>query len=52
LQEPGAALSGNYLKVELAKLREPNRLMDVEIGGVSEAGLREATSPGGLPSLS
>ena len=52
LHEPGIALSGNYLKVELAHAREANRLIDVEIGDVCEGGLREATSPGGLPLLS
>jgi threonylcarbamoyladenosine tRNA methylthiotransferase MtaB len=52
LHEPGVALSENYLKVELAHLREANRLVDVEVGGVCEGGVREATSPGGLPLLS
>ena len=52
LHEPGAALSGNYLKIELAAPREPNRLAPIAIGGITEAGLREATSPGGLPVLS
>jgi hypothetical protein len=42
LHEAGAALSGNYLKVELARACEPNRLIDVEIGGVTEGGVREA----------
>jgi threonylcarbamoyladenosine tRNA methylthiotransferase MtaB len=41
LHEPGAALSGNYLKVQLACAVEPNRLMDVEIGGLTENGIRE-----------
>jgi threonylcarbamoyladenosine tRNA methylthiotransferase MtaB len=41
LHEPGAALSGNYLKVQLARAAEPNRLMDVEIGGLTESGIRE-----------
>jgi threonylcarbamoyladenosine tRNA methylthiotransferase MtaB len=41
LHEPGAALSGNYLKVQLARPAEPNRLVDVEIGGVTESGVRE-----------
>jgi threonylcarbamoyladenosine tRNA methylthiotransferase MtaB len=41
LNEPGAALSSNYLKVELARPAEPNRLIDVEIGGISEGGVRE-----------
>ena len=42
LNESGKALSGNYLRVDLARASEPNRLMDVEIGGVTENGLREA----------
>jgi len=41
LNEPGAALSGNYLKVQLANPAEPNRLIRVAIGGVMENGLRE-----------
>jgi len=41
LNEPGAALSGNYLKIELARPVEANRLIDVEIGGLTENGLRE-----------
>jgi threonylcarbamoyladenosine tRNA methylthiotransferase MtaB len=52
LEQPGAALSGNYLKVELASPRRANQLMDVEIGGVTDAGLREVTSPAVLPLLS
>jgi threonylcarbamoyladenosine tRNA methylthiotransferase MtaB len=42
LHDPGMALSGNYLKVHLARVEEPNRLLDVEIGGVTEGGVREA----------
>jgi threonylcarbamoyladenosine tRNA methylthiotransferase MtaB len=42
LNEPGAAISSNYLKVELARPYEPNRLVDVEIGGVTDGGVREA----------
>jgi len=42
LEQEGMALSGNYLKVELAARREPNRLIDVEIGGVTADGLAEA----------
>jgi threonylcarbamoyladenosine tRNA methylthiotransferase MtaB len=42
LHEAGAALTSNYLKVELSRPREANRLLDVEIGSVSESGLREA----------
>ena len=48
LEEPRAALSDNYLKVELASARPANQLIDVEIGGVTAAGLRQAA---GLPVL-
>ena len=34
---------------ELAQEREPNRIVDVKIGGVVNGGLSEATSRGGLP---
>jgi len=44
LHEPETALSGNYLKVQLARPAEPNKLMDVEIGGVTENGVREAAA--------
>jgi threonylcarbamoyladenosine tRNA methylthiotransferase MtaB len=61
LHEAGMALTGNYLKVDLAQEREPNRIVDLEIGAVVDGGLREApggaggsacrafTSRGGLP---
>jgi threonylcarbamoyladenosine tRNA methylthiotransferase MtaB len=47
LHEPGAALTENYLKVELAQPRPGNRLVDLRIGGVvgggvAGGGLREA----------
>ena len=35
------ALTGNYLKVDLAYPRGPGELVDIEIGSVSAAGLRE-----------
>jgi threonylcarbamoyladenosine tRNA methylthiotransferase MtaB len=35
------ALSDNFLRVELATPRAPNRLMDVKIGSVTATGLRE-----------
>jgi len=41
LHDGWTALTGNYLKVELARRREPNRLIEAVIGGVSDAGLRE-----------
>lgn len=52
LEHERAAISGNYLKVELGAAREANLLLDVEIGGVTETGLRETTSPAVLPVLS
>jgi len=44
LDEPCAALSDNYLKVQLARPGEANRLVDVRIGSVSDAGLMEAAT--------
>ena len=42
LEDGRMGLSGNYLKVELTKAREANRLVDVEIDSLTPAGLREA----------
>ena len=44
LNKPGAALTSNYLKVELCSPREPNQLVHVQIGGLNCAGLYEAAS--------
>jgi threonylcarbamoyladenosine tRNA methylthiotransferase MtaB len=44
LHEPGWALSENYLKVELARPMVANRIVEVEIGEVTEAGVREAAA--------
>lgn len=41
LHEPKTALSGNYLKIELAAPREPNVLFDILIGRVAGGGLTE-----------
>ena len=41
LQDPVFAMTTNYLKVDLANRRLPRELIDVEIGGISETGLRE-----------
>jgi threonylcarbamoyladenosine tRNA methylthiotransferase MtaB len=38
----GGALSGNYLKIKLAAAREPNRIVDVRIGGLTADGLAES----------
>jgi tRNA A37 methylthiotransferase MiaB len=52
LMEPRAALSDNYLKVELASYRPSNELIEIEIGGLQDAGLREATPACALTVLS
>ncbi|HEV2446131.1 MAG TPA: tRNA (N(6)-L-threonylcarbamoyladenosine(37)-C(2))-methylthiotransferase MtaB [Candidatus Sulfopaludibacter sp.] len=41
LHEPRTALSGNFLKITLAACREPNTIVDVPIGGLSDNGLSE-----------
>ncbi|MBV9157789.1 MAG: tRNA (N(6)-L-threonylcarbamoyladenosine(37)-C(2))-methylthiotransferase MtaB [Acidobacteriaceae bacterium] len=41
LEQPGSALTTNFLKVRMAQERGPNQLVDLEIGGVTEIGLRE-----------
>jgi threonylcarbamoyladenosine tRNA methylthiotransferase MtaB len=41
IEDGGIALTSNYLKVQLSGPGEPNRLIDVEIGGVTDAGLHE-----------
>ena len=43
LEEPRAALSDNYLKVELAAMQPPNELIEVQIGGLTATGVRQAT---------
>jgi len=42
LEAPAPALSSNYLSVELARAEPANKLLEVEIGAVTENGLREA----------
>jgi threonylcarbamoyladenosine tRNA methylthiotransferase MtaB len=41
LEQRGMALTSNFLKVEMVRPFPPNQLIDVEIGGVSDGGLRE-----------
>ena len=43
------ALTENYLKVEMTRPREANRIVELKIGEVTGAGLREVTFPAGLP---
>ena len=44
LHEPGRALTGNYLKVEMSAARNPNEMVRLAIAGVSRDGLREDPS--------
>jgi len=41
LEQKGMALTSNFLKVEMACVREPNRNVDLEIADVTASGLRE-----------
>jgi threonylcarbamoyladenosine tRNA methylthiotransferase MtaB len=42
LHEPGIALSGNYLKIQLSGERPPNLLIDIRISGIFRDGLCES----------
>jgi len=42
LHEPRAALTGNYLKIDLAACREPNEIVNLRVGGLTAAGLCES----------
>jgi len=44
LHEPLAALTGNYLKLTLAREQPPNSIVDVRIGATSHNGLQEIGS--------
>ncbi|MDQ6666536.1 MAG: MiaB/RimO family radical SAM methylthiotransferase, partial [Acidobacteriota bacterium] len=52
LEQPGLALTGNYLKVKLATTPAPNRIVDVDIAGLTGDGLREVKSPACLQATS
>ena len=43
------ALSGNYLKIALARQREPNRLEDICVAGITRDGVFEKGAPLHLP---
>jgi threonylcarbamoyladenosine tRNA methylthiotransferase MtaB len=43
LDQGNVALTSNFLKAQMAQPREPNQIVDLEIGGVCEEGLREQT---------
>ena len=42
LHEPFIALTGNYLKVELAVPREPNLIVEIQVARVTDCGIKEA----------
>ena len=44
LEQRGMALTTNFLKLEMAVARAPNQMLDFDIGGVTEAGLRERSA--------
>jgi threonylcarbamoyladenosine tRNA methylthiotransferase MtaB len=41
LHEPRVALTGNYLKIEMAACRDPNSIVDLKVGGLTSMGLLE-----------
>jgi threonylcarbamoyladenosine tRNA methylthiotransferase MtaB len=43
LEQPFAALSSNFLRVAMNQHREPNRLVGLKIGSVTDLGVREAS---------
>ncbi|MBV9676176.1 MAG: tRNA (N(6)-L-threonylcarbamoyladenosine(37)-C(2))-methylthiotransferase MtaB [Acidobacteriaceae bacterium] len=43
LEEPRMALATNFLRVQMTEERQPNRMVDLAIGAVTNNGLREQT---------
>lgn len=41
LERPGMALTSNFLEVQMTRRREPNQIVDLEIGSLRERGLKE-----------
>lgn len=41
LEQRGMALTSNFLKIEMAEERLPNQIVDLEVAGLSQSGLRE-----------
>jgi threonylcarbamoyladenosine tRNA methylthiotransferase MtaB len=41
LEQRGMALTSNFLKVEMTQPREPNQLVELQIGALTNSGLRE-----------
>ncbi|MBV8832703.1 MAG: tRNA (N(6)-L-threonylcarbamoyladenosine(37)-C(2))-methylthiotransferase MtaB [Acidobacteriaceae bacterium] len=48
LEERGAALTTNFVRVQMSRFRDPNELLDLDIDALSDTGLRER---GALPVL-
>jgi threonylcarbamoyladenosine tRNA methylthiotransferase MtaB len=44
LEQRGMALTSNFLKVEMAAVREPNQIVDLRIAALTPVGLREHSS--------
>jgi hypothetical protein len=51
IEDGRIALSGNYLKVALARPREANRIVDIPIGGLTADGLFESGTQLHLPPI-
>lgn len=43
LEQRGMALATNFVKVQMAQPREPNQIVDLQIGAIGDGGLRECT---------
>jgi threonylcarbamoyladenosine tRNA methylthiotransferase MtaB len=43
LEQRGTALTTNFVRVELAHILPPNQVVNVKLGGVTAAGMREAS---------
>ena len=41
LEQRGIALTSNFLRVQTAERREPNRMVELTIGAITQSGLRE-----------
>ena len=47
LHETGTALSENYLRIELFAVRQPNLIVELQIGSLTSGGVREAAPSSG-----
>ncbi len=51
IEDGRSALSDNYLKVALAQPREPNRIEEIRVGGITQDGIFEQRTPLHLPPI-